>query len=191
MKKINVGFVGLGLMGLPMAKNILKKKHTLIVWSRSKKNYKDIRKLGATTCQNLIDLPDKCQIIIMMLIDDKICMQIASSFLSAVGASAGPLYATALMRGGVAIKDKMYTFYWDGSEQSAKLQKKEMNEFIRYKWIDDDSSEGYFEFLIQIDEMTQDVALIVTDFAEDEDEKEEQTNLWRNQIDQLKRAIGS
>ena len=38
---------------------------------------------------------------------DKICMQIASSFLSAVGASAGPLYATALMRGGAAIKDKM------------------------------------------------------------------------------------
>ena len=91
----------------------------------------------------------------------------------------------------VDIKDKMYTFYWDGSEQSAKLQKKEMNELIRYKWIDDDSSEGYFEFLIQIDEMTQDVALIVTDFAEDEDEKEEQTNLWTKQIDQLKRAIGS
>ena len=78
MKKINVGFVGLGLMGLPMAKNILKNKHPLIVWSRSKKNYKGIRKLGATTCQNLIDLPDKCQIIIMMLIDDKICMQISN-----------------------------------------------------------------------------------------------------------------
>ena len=36
----------------------------------------------------------------------KICTQIASSFLSAVGASAGPLYATALMRGGGAVKDK-------------------------------------------------------------------------------------
>ena len=35
---------------------------------------------------------------------DKICMQIASSFLSAVGASAGPLYATALMRGGAKLK---------------------------------------------------------------------------------------
>ena len=89
------------------------------------------------------------------------------------------------------IRNNVYTFFWDGSEQSAKLQKKEMNELIRYKWIDDDSSEGYFEFLIQIDEMTQDVALIVTDFAEDEDEKEDQTNLWTKQIDQLKRAIGS
>ena len=78
MKKINVGFIGLGLMGLPMAKNILKKKYPLIVWNRSKKNYKDIQKLGATTCQNLIDLPNKCQIIIMMLVDDKICMQISN-----------------------------------------------------------------------------------------------------------------
>lgn len=91
----------------------------------------------------------------------------------------------------VVVKDKMYKFFWDGSEQSAKLQKKEMNELIRYKWLDDNSSDGYFEFLIQIDEMTQDVALIITDFAEDEDEKESQTNLWTKQIDQLKRAIGS
>ena len=78
MKKLNVGFIGLGLMGLPMAKNILKKKYPLTVWSRSKKNYKAIQKLGATTCQNFVDLPNKCQIIIMMLIDDKICMQISS-----------------------------------------------------------------------------------------------------------------
>ena len=34
MSKFKVGFVGLGLMGLPMAKNILKKKYPLIVWNR-------------------------------------------------------------------------------------------------------------------------------------------------------------
>ena len=78
MKKIKVGFIGLGLMGLPMAKNILKKKYPLITWSRSKKNYKKIQKLGAKTCQNLIDLPAKCQVIIMMLVDDKVCMQISN-----------------------------------------------------------------------------------------------------------------
>ena len=78
MKKIKVGFIGLGLMGLPMAKNILKKKYLLVVWSRSKKNYKKIQKLGAKTCQNLIDLPAKCQVIIMMLVDDKVCMQISN-----------------------------------------------------------------------------------------------------------------
>ena len=78
MKKIKVGFIGLGLMGLPMAKNILKKKYPLITSSRSKKNYKKIQKLGAKTCQNLIDLPAKCQVIIMMLVDDKVCMQISN-----------------------------------------------------------------------------------------------------------------
>ncbi len=78
MKKIKVGFIGLGLMGLPMAKNILKKKYPLIAWSRSKKNYKKIQKLGAKTFQNLIDLPAKCQVIIMMLVDDKVCMQISN-----------------------------------------------------------------------------------------------------------------
>ena len=78
MNKIKVGFIGLGLMGLPMAKNILKKKYPLIAWSRSKKNYKKIQKLGAKTFQNLIDLPAKCQVIIMMLVDDKVCMQISN-----------------------------------------------------------------------------------------------------------------
>ena len=78
MKKIKVGFIGLGLMGLPKVKNILKKKYPLIAWSRSKKNYKKIQKLGAKTCQNLIDLPAKCQVIIMMLVDDKVCMQISN-----------------------------------------------------------------------------------------------------------------
>ena len=78
MKKIKIGFIGLGLMGLPMAKNILKKKYPLVTWSRSKKNYKKIQKSGAKTFQNLIDLPAKCQVIIMMLVDDKVCMQISN-----------------------------------------------------------------------------------------------------------------
>ena len=91
----------------------------------------------------------------------------------------------------VIIKDKIYSFFWDGHKQDAKLLKKKDNQYIRFKWADDDEAESYFEFKIQIDEMTQDVALIVTDFSEDEDEKEEQTNLWTKQIDQLKRAIGS
>ena len=41
----------------------------------------------------------------------------------------------------VAVKDTIYIFYWNGIEQSAKLEKKQMNEFIRYKWTDDHSSD--------------------------------------------------
>ena len=77
MNKIKVGFVGLGLMGLPMAKNILKKKYRLIVWNRSTKNIKKIQKLGAKICQNLINLPNKCEVIIMMLANDDACLEIS------------------------------------------------------------------------------------------------------------------
>ena len=77
MSKFKVGFVGLGLMGLPMAKNILENKYPLIVWNRSTKNLNKIKKLGAEGCQNLVDLSSKCKIIIMMLINDKVCLEVA------------------------------------------------------------------------------------------------------------------
>ena len=77
MSKFKVGFVGLGLMGLPMAKNILKNKYPLIVWNRSEKNLIKIKKLGAEVCENLINLPNKCQVIIMMMVNDKVCLKIS------------------------------------------------------------------------------------------------------------------
>ncbi len=91
----------------------------------------------------------------------------------------------------VNLKDNIFTFFWDDSEQSAKLIKKKTNKFVQYKWIDDEYKESYFEFNIQVDEMTSDVSIIITDFAEDLDEKEEQILLWKQQIENLKRAIGS
>ena len=91
----------------------------------------------------------------------------------------------------VIVKNKIFTFFWEGSEQEAKLLKLKTDYLIRFKWENNDTKEDYFEFLIQIDEMTSDVSLIITDFAEDEQDQEEQTNLWRNQISLLKMAIGS
>ena len=91
----------------------------------------------------------------------------------------------------VMIKDKIFTFIWDDSDQKAKLLQLKKNEFIRLKWEENDTKEDYFEFLIQVDEMTSDVSLIITDFAKDEQDQEEQTELWNKQISVLKRAIGS
>ena len=91
----------------------------------------------------------------------------------------------------VNLKDNVFTFFWDGSEQSAKLLKKKTNKFIQFKWLDDEYKDSYFEFNIQVDEMTSDVSIIITDFAEDNDDKEEQILLWKQQIENLKRAIGS
>ncbi len=91
----------------------------------------------------------------------------------------------------VIINDKIFTFFWDGSNQKAKLLKLKMNRFIRFKWEENNTKEDYFEFLIQVDEMTSDVSLMITDFAEDKQDQKEQTELWSKQISILKRAIGS
>ena len=90
----------------------------------------------------------------------------------------------------VNIKDGMLIFSWEGSDQDAKVLKKKNDEFIQYQWLDDEDTERYFEFAIQVDEMTKDISLIITDFAEDEEEKEEGLLLWNTQIDNLKQAIG-
>ena len=91
----------------------------------------------------------------------------------------------------VHIRRDIYTFFWDGSEQTAKLLKKKENQFVRFHWLDNEEDESYFEFTIQIDDLTNDVSLIVTDFAKDEDEKEENTLLWDTQVENLKHALGS
>ena len=90
----------------------------------------------------------------------------------------------------VNIKNGVLTFFWEGSEEEAIVLKKKKNEVIQYQWLDDKGEERYFEFFIQIDDMTKDISLIVTDFAEDEDEKEEGILLWNKQIENLKNAIG-
>jgi hypothetical protein len=87
-------------------------------------------------------------------------------------------------------RDGIYTFTWEGSQQQATLLSKKKDSFIRFKWLET-SEDEYFEFLIQIDELTSDVSLIITDFAEDEDDKEDASQLWDAQIDKLKSTIGS
>ena len=88
----------------------------------------------------------------------------------------------------VNIKNDVLTFYWEGSEEEAIILKKKKDVFIQYQWLEHE--ERYFEFFVQIDAMTKDISLIVTDFAEDENDKEEQIQLWNKQIDNLKKAIG-
>ena len=86
-------------------------------------------------------------------------------------------------------REGIYTFSWEGSEQQATLISKKKNNHVRFKWLGSD--EEYFEFLIQVDELTNDISLIVTDFADDEDDKEDAVQLWDLQIDNLKKIIGS
>ena len=88
-------------------------------------------------------------------------------------------------------RGEIFIFIWDDSEESAKLIRKINNEKIQFQWLDDEETDYYFELRIQFDEITKDVSLIVTDFAEDEDEVEESKLLWTNQISDLKKVLGS
>ena len=88
-------------------------------------------------------------------------------------------------------RGEIFIFIWDDSEESAKLLRKNNNEKIQFQWLDDEDSDYYFELRIQFDEITKDVSLIVTDFADGEEEVEESKLLWTNQISDLKKVLGS
>ncbi len=91
----------------------------------------------------------------------------------------------------ILIKGDIYTFIWEGSEQQAELLKIKDNKHVRFRWIEDKECDEdcYFEFKINQDELTGDVALMITDFVPD-DEKEESIELWDSQIADLKHALG-
>lgn len=90
----------------------------------------------------------------------------------------------------VYVNEKNYTFVWENSEQKAELVQNISNQLVEFKWLDDDDPNAYFSFEIKTHELTGDVALIITDFAEDEDEKQDAINLWEAQIAKLKHRIG-
>lgn len=87
-------------------------------------------------------------------------------------------------------RGEVYSFIWDDSEETAKLITKKSPERIKFKWLDSDDESCFFELRIQVDSITKDVSLIVTDFS-DEDEIEETKMLWENQISDLKQVLGS
>ncbi len=88
-------------------------------------------------------------------------------------------------------RGKIYSFIWDGSEEKAELISKKTDEKVRFKWLESEDDDSYFEIRIQVDPLTNDVSLMITDFADDEDDVEEAKQLWENQIDDLKHTIGA
>ena len=87
-------------------------------------------------------------------------------------------------------RNKLFTFIWDDSEEEAILLAKKTDSLVRFQWKEDEGEESFFEFRIEMDEITKDISLLVTDYAQ-EDEIEEEKMLWDNQITNLKQIIGS
>ncbi len=89
----------------------------------------------------------------------------------------------------VSDKDDVFSFTWDGETQLADMIGYKENEYIRWRWQDADEN-TFFEFKISIQELTGDVALIITDFIEEGDEESNQL-LWETQVQELNRVMGS
>jgi uncharacterized protein YndB with AHSA1/START domain len=89
----------------------------------------------------------------------------------------------------VSIRDQVYTFTWDDEPQKAKLINIKENKLVRFKWLEDEP-QCYFEMEILQDELTNDVALGITDFAT-EDLIPERKLIWDNQIDYLISVLGA
>lgn len=87
-------------------------------------------------------------------------------------------------------RGELFTFIWDGSEEKAKLLSKKNGERIKFRWLADEETSYFFEIRIQVDEITKDVSVMITDFAE-EDEINEGKMLWENMISDLKQVLGS
>jgi uncharacterized protein YndB with AHSA1/START domain len=84
----------------------------------------------------------------------------------------------------------LFTFSWNNSESKAKLSALKENKLVRFEWAGMENDESnYFEFRINLEELTNELALIIIDFAEAE-EKEDSIYLWDSQINDLKRALG-
>ncbi|MBZ9728938.1 SRPBCC domain-containing protein [Salegentibacter sp. JZCK2] len=88
-------------------------------------------------------------------------------------------------------RGELFTFIWEGSEEKAKLVSKKSDERVKFKWLDDEDTPYFFEIRIQVDEITKDVSIMITDYAEDDDEIEEGKMLWENMISNLKQVLGS
>jgi 2-hydroxy-3-oxopropionate reductase len=65
-----IGFIGIGLMGLPMAKNILKAGYNLKAFNRSQNKAEPLKEFGAEIVSSIDDAVKDSDVVITMLTDD-------------------------------------------------------------------------------------------------------------------------
>ena len=87
-------------------------------------------------------------------------------------------------------KDKLFTFRWGKTEtRQAELVSSRTNQLVRFHWTDDEERKSYFELKIVYNELTEDLTLEVTDWAEP-GEEDDLKELWDSDIEKLKRVSG-
>ncbi len=85
-------------------------------------------------------------------------------------------------------EDKVFTFFWDGDENKAKIASIRTNSHVRFEFLEDEEDPGYVEFKLEMNELTQEVFIRVTDYSDiDMDEAQD---LYGSLINELKVIVG-
>ena len=86
-------------------------------------------------------------------------------------------------------RDNVFSFTWNGSTDKAEVLEKEQDKFIRFHWLHMPKEE-YFEFKIEKSEVTNQTILVIKDFAEKKEIKD-QSMLWDYQVKELFHRLGN
>jgi uncharacterized protein YndB with AHSA1/START domain len=86
-------------------------------------------------------------------------------------------------------QDEVFTFSWNGSDDTAEVLDKEEDKFIRFHWSHAPKDE-YFEFRIEKSEVSNQTILIIKDFAA-KNEIKDQSALWNHQVKDLFHRLGA
>ena len=86
-------------------------------------------------------------------------------------------------------QDGLFSFAWNGSAEEAEVLESEENKSIRFHWVGSPKDE-YFEFSIEKSEVTNLTILIINDFAEKKEIKD-QSQLWETQVKELFHRLGN
>lgn len=86
-------------------------------------------------------------------------------------------------------RDGVFSFSWNGSDDTAEVLEKEEEKYIRFHWSHAPNGE-FFEFRIEKSEITNQTILVIKDFA-DKKEIKDQSMLWDYQVKDLFHRLGS
>jgi len=86
-------------------------------------------------------------------------------------------------------RDSIFLFSWNGSSEKAEVVESEEEKFVRFHWLHAPKEE-FFEFRIEKSEVTNQTILVIKDFAEKREIKD-QSMLWDYQVKDLFHRLGN
>jgi uncharacterized protein YndB with AHSA1/START domain len=86
-------------------------------------------------------------------------------------------------------RDNVFSFSWNGTTDKAEVMESEQEKYIRFHWMHLPKDE-FFEFRIEKSEVTNQTILVIKDFA-DKGEVKDQKQLWDYQVKDLFHRLGN